>query len=122
VSFYLLDTHAFLWWVDGTRLSDAVVAQLTSAMTENKLLYSSVSMWEIGMLESKEAYSFLPSFNEWCVNANQRSGANCLKLSADAAILASRLPGNFHKDPADRLLVASAMDARATFVTRDLQF
>jgi PIN domain nuclease of toxin-antitoxin system len=46
-------------------------------------------------------------------------GAKSCDLTTLAAILSTRLPGDFHKDPADRLLVASAIDTGATFVTRD---
>ena len=51
--------------------------------------------------------------------ALNRQSWNLLPLTINAAILSSRLPGDFHKDPADRLLVASAIDSGATFVTRD---
>lgn len=119
MSLVLLDTHAFLWWVDGGHLSASVVDDLTRAMTNEELRFSSVTFWEIGMLEAKNSYVFSPDFKTWCSNAIEQSGANCLELTANAAILSSRLPDDFHKDPADRLLVASAIDAGATFVTRD---
>jgi PIN domain nuclease of toxin-antitoxin system len=119
MSLFLLDTHAFLWWVDGTHLGHSVVTKLTQAMKDRHLRYSPITMWEIGMLESKSVYNFVPNFEHWTRCALEQSGAGSLPLSAKAAILSSRLPGDFHKDPADRLLVASAIDAGATFVTRD---
>ena len=119
MSLFLLDTHAFLWWVDGRQLKKDVVDQLTGIMNQNDLRFSPISFWEIGMLESKNTYSFYPDFGTWSQNAMRQSGASCLQFSIHAAILSSRLPGEFHKDPGDRLLVASAIDAQATFVTRD---
>jgi PIN domain nuclease of toxin-antitoxin system len=116
---FLLDTHALIWWTEGIKLSTAVVESLTLAFDNGALYYSPISFWEIGMLDSKEAYAFLPTFQTWTERAIAQSGAKSLDLKTNAAILSSRLPGDFHKDPADRLLVASALDAGATFVTRD---
>ena len=119
MSRFLFDTHALIWWVDGVQLSPKIVDQLSIAMGEQQLFYSAVTFWEIGMMERKNAYNFLPTFQVWSENAMRQSGASCLPLSPQVALLSSRLPSDFHKDPGDRLLVASAIDADATFVTRD---
>jgi PIN domain nuclease of toxin-antitoxin system len=119
MSSYLLDTHALIWWMEGTKLSCDVVETLNSASKDTLLLWAPVSFWEMGILDAKQTYTFLPSFEIWSQRAIAQSGALACDLSAKAAILSSRLPSNFHKDPADRLLVASAIDAGATFVTRD---
>lgn len=119
MSAFLLDTHALIWWMDGGELPADLISNLQEAVEREQLFYSSVSFWEIGMLERKQRYLFLPSLAGWCRSVVEVSGANVLPISVDAAILSSRLPGDFHRDPADRLLVASAMQANATFVTRD---
>jgi PIN domain nuclease of toxin-antitoxin system len=119
MSLVLVDTHVLVWWANGDPLPAKVITALTYAMDEGCLQFSSVSFWEIGMLDSKKSYVFLPTFETWCQKAIRQSGASCLELTSNAAILSSRLPGDFHKDPADRLLVASAIDTGATFVTRD---
>jgi PIN domain nuclease of toxin-antitoxin system len=119
MSLVLLDTHVLIWWANGDPLPAKVLTALTRAMDEGSLQFSSVSFWEIGMLDAKNSYLFLPTFETWCQKAIRQSGATCLEMTSIAAILSSRLPGDFHKDPADRLLVASAIVAGATFVTRD---
>jgi PIN domain nuclease of toxin-antitoxin system len=81
-----------------------------------------VNAWEIGLLANLptgQKLGFATSPVAFFEDTLTREGWRILPLSVRAATLSSRLPGDFHKDPADRLLVASALDAGATFVTRD---
>jgi PIN domain nuclease of toxin-antitoxin system len=65
MSIFLLDTHALIWWMEGINLPAKVVKVLTSAVDQNALYYSPISFWEVGMLDNKGAYAFLPSFQIW---------------------------------------------------------
>lgn len=74
------------------------------------------------MLATKKTgiqFGFSEDPQRWMTSLILKARLEVRTLTIKAAILSSHLPGDFHKDPADRLLVASAMDAGATFVTRD---
>jgi PIN domain nuclease of toxin-antitoxin system len=119
---YLLDTNAILFMFgNNPQIFDEMSAVLDAA-NSGLAFVSPISAWEIGMLANVKTGSsvgFSENPTEWMSELMKRARLGVLPLTIDAAILSSRLPGDFHKDPADRLLVASAIDARATFVTRD---
>ncbi|MCU0883098.1 MAG: type II toxin-antitoxin system VapC family toxin [Hyphomonadaceae bacterium] len=118
---FLLDTHTLIWVAKGSPLRKEASETILEAANDGDLLLSPVTAWEIGQLSmrpSGQALGFARDPAHWFEAALARPGFSMLPLTPAAAILASRLPGEFHKDPADRLLVASAIVARATFVTR----
>ena len=118
----VLDTNAVIMSaVGGKMLTDGKEAIFEAAIG-GTLFVSPVSAWEIGMLANRETgvrLGFVGSPIGFFQGLLDREGWNLLPLTVKAAIMSSRLPGDFHKDPGDRLLVASAIDAGATFVTRD---
>jgi PIN domain nuclease of toxin-antitoxin system len=119
---YLLDTNAILFIFGNAPKIFPGMNSLLEAANREEVLISPVSAWEIGMLANMVTGRSLGFSNDpvtWMKLLIQRARLQTLSLTIDAAILSSRLPGDFHKDPADRLLVASAIDAGATFVTRD---
>ena len=119
---YLLDTNALLFLFASDRPQKAGLEMLPAAAAAGQVLLSPVSGWELGSLATRPSgalYGFMDDPAAWVETLIHRAGLVEVPLTLEAAILASRLPGEFHKDPADRLLVASAIVARATFVTRD---
>lgn len=116
----LLDTHVLIWWLtDSTRLSPAQREVIASAGAASPLLVSDISLWEIAMLHSLGRIRLSLPLREWLEAAVapplvQRHGIS----PAIAAELAS-LPESFHRDPADRILVATARVLGATLLTRD---
>jgi PIN domain nuclease of toxin-antitoxin system len=118
----VLDTNAFLLSAIGGKMKQQASDAIFRAGLENSLFVSPVNAWEIGLLanlRTGQNFGFASSPVSFFEDALKREGWRLLPLTIKAAILSSRLPGDFHKDPADRLLVASAIDAGATFVTRD---
>jgi PIN domain nuclease of toxin-antitoxin system len=61
----------------------------------------------------------LPSAQSWLADLLGRPGFRAVSLEPEVALIASYLPGNFHRDPADRLLIATARDLGGPLVTRD---
>ena len=115
----LLDTHVFLWALeDLDRLPGSV--QTLLAATENPLLVSVASFWEIaiktaaGKLVFKDP-SRLASLEEWV----HLIGAEMLPISAKHALATVKLRDWLHKDPFDRMLAAQALVEDATLVTAD---
>ena len=80
---------------------------------------SVLSVWEVGMLEAKGRIELPLGCLEWVQRALEAPGLALVPLTTEVAVASSRLPGAFHGDPVDRILVATARDLDATLVTQD---
>ena len=116
----LLDTHAFLWWLDGnTRLSGA--ARRAIEDDANTIFVSAASAWEIttkhriGKLAQAEAVALDMT------GAIAGQGFEELAITVDDAARAGRLPG-LHRDPFDRVLIAQALARGLAIVSVDRAF
>ena len=95
----LLDTHVLIWSLsDFENLSDQIKKIIDIAKNENRLLISSISLWEIAMLKSKKII--------------------LVDISPDIAADSTLLLDNFHGDPADRIIAATAINNGAILLTR----
>ncbi len=117
----LLDTHIWIWLVNGDRrVSSSKFLNLINRMAESSgIRVSVISVWEVGMLESKGKISLPYSCLEWVQRALRSPGISLVPLTPEIAIESSRLPGTFHGDSADRILIATARDLGASLVTED---
>lgn len=115
----LLDTHAWIWLTQGIELSSKVVSKIDAAATAGKLYLAAISVWELSMLEAKGRIEMQTHVEVWTEQALSIRGLSLLPLTAPIALAASRLPGNFHGDPADRLIVATARYHQLQLATRD---
>jgi PIN domain nuclease of toxin-antitoxin system len=118
MSALLLDTHAAVWAAEGM-LPSSLGKQIDAAARRGELMLSPITAWEIGMLVAKRRLAVSPSVEAYVRGLFVQSGIVSAILTPEIALQASRLPGDFHGDPADRLLVASAVAYNAQFVTRD---
>jgi PIN domain nuclease of toxin-antitoxin system len=113
----VLDTHAWFWLVAfPDRLSEQAAMAVDGA---DRLGVSAISCWEIAMLAEKGRVELDRPAQRWLEDALARSGAILLPIEPVIAALAARLP--LHGDPADRLIVATAMTASAELITKDHQ-
>jgi len=71
------------------------------------------------MLVEKKRLGLTLDVQVWIDLALQRPGVELLPLTPEVAVLSTRLPGDFHGDPADRLIVASSLSWNAPLVTKD---
>ena len=116
----LLDTHVWLWLLhDPSNLSPAAQAAIEIEEPRNGLLVSAISVWEIAVKSSLGKLSLPLPISQWYALANTHSGTVIEPLNPLDAIGSTQLPGEFHKDPADRILVAIARRYRIPFVTCD---
>lgn len=117
----ILDTHVWFWLVNGDeRLKKKLVfSRLEDAAERMNLLVPAICVWEIAMLEAKNRVSFATGCLKWVKEALSAPGIQLLPLTPEIAAESTRLPGSFHGDPADRLLVASARFMNADLVTAD---
>lgn len=117
----LLDTHVWLWVASGERIAPAARRRIEQAAGEDGLTLSPISLWEVGMLSAKGRIAVQPDCMAWVTTALARTGVRLLPISAQIAVGSSFMPGGFHGDPADRIIVASAFASSATLITRDAQ-
>ena len=117
----LLDTHCWLWIQSGGEgeLSPAVIAEIEQAGERGALLVSAMSVWELSMLAAKNRVILRTPLLEWVREALKTPGLSLVPLSPEIAVDRTQLPGQFHGDPADRIIVASARYTGATLLTRD---
>jgi len=116
----VLDTHVLVWLVeDDARLSRAGATRIEAAARLGELYVPAICVWELGLLESKGRISFAIGVDEWVARALVLPGVRLAPLTPDVALEASRLPGRFHGDPVDRIIVASARRLDAALVTAD---
>ncbi len=112
----VLDTHALLWWLaeDG-RLSK----RARRTIDESPLVgVSAISMWEVAMLVAKRRVELDRPVAVWANDLSATPGVAVLPIDGSTAVAAGEL-AEFHGDPADRLIVASTLTARARLVSKD---
>ena len=116
----LLDTHIWLWLLhDPSQLSQVAQAGIESEESQNGLLVSAISVWEVAVKSSVGKLVLPLPIDEWYQLAQTHSGIIIEPLSPIDAIASTQLPDNFHKDPADRILVAIARRYEIPLVTCD---
>jgi PIN domain nuclease of toxin-antitoxin system len=115
----LLDTHILLYWF-GTdpRLSVAQRDVLSQASPAAPLWVSEISLWEIATLYTLGRITLHLPLRDWLEAATAPPLVQRLGISPAVAAVAV-LPASFHRDPADRIIVASAQVLGATLLTRD---
>ncbi|MCA9730774.1 MAG: type II toxin-antitoxin system VapC family toxin [Deferribacteres bacterium] len=116
----VLDTHAWLFWVNDN-IEEFTPKGLERIENENTLGVSAISCWEIAMLVAKDRLHLSVDIEEWIRLALKYPGVKPLPLEPEIAILATRLPGAFHKDPADRIIAATCLFHHTTLVSKDRQ-
>ena len=117
----LLDTHVWIWLMEGRheQLSRKARETIASTSESGVVLLSVMSVWELSLLESLGRVSLKSPVHEWIAELLRAPGAQLLPLDPDIAIDSTRLPGAPHGDPADCILMASARITGARRVTCD---
>lgn len=116
----LLDTHAWIWLLgDSGQIAPATKQVVTLAQKERVLFASVISVWEAANLEAKGRVQLGAGVHAWLQQSFADDGIQLLPLSPEIAVESTRLPGNLHRDPADRILVATARIEGLTLLTRD---
>ncbi len=113
----VLDTHAWIWWVNES--PKPAPAAASAIATADRLGVHPISCWEVAMLVEKGRLGLSMDVQEWVTVALRRPNVGLLPFPPSSAVLAARLPGGFHGDPADRFIVASCLTHGASLVTKD---
>ena len=117
----LLDTCALIYAVEDTMSTPAADAMTKAIRVGLAVFVSPITAWEMGMLMRRGRYTSPVTANRWFAQALGRPGMVLATMSPDVLIASSFLPGRPPKDPADRIITATARDLGLTLVTRDRQ-
>lgn len=116
----VLDTHALIWWVNGAnQLSKPAKNAIESEHQKGEILISAITAWEIAMLVKKNRLTLTKEISDWLQIVNGINNVRFIPLDNELAVLSVQLPGDFHADPADRIITALARKYDATLVTFD---
>ncbi len=116
----LLDTHVLIWWLnDRSRLSPGQRGVIDAATPEAPLHVSEISLWEVAMLHGLGRIRLALPLREWLDKAVAPPLVRRQGISPAIATDVAALPESFHRDPADRILVATARVLGATLLTSD---
>ena len=116
----LLDTHVWLWTMVGNSiLTNDFRNSYEKSLKMNGVFISAISVWEIGMLVEKKRIEMEIDVLDWITQALDTTGTYLCPITPHIAIQSTRLPGEIHGDPADKLLIATANEKNAVLVTCD---
>ena len=116
----VLDTHALIWIINGNEsLNKKAVKLITDITSDGNLIVPAISFWEISMLEQKQKIKFSTPINSWIEDLLDLPYIKIAHLTPEVSMESCNLPGEFHGDPADRMIVATARLLDAPLVTRD---
>jgi len=116
----VLDTHALVWWVAGdAALSKKAKAAIDHEQDGGQIIVSAISAWEIAMLVERERLALSMEVQSWLATVAQIESVSFVPVDVEIACRSVQLPGAFHRDPADRIIVATARKLAAPLVTVD---
>ena len=115
----LLDTHIWIWWVHRNPALSAQVRAFIESSRAGGIGVSVISCWEVAKLVEGRRIVLTYPVLEWLQQALAYPGVRLLDFSPQIAVEATQLPGNFHRDPADQIIVATARVFDVPLVTVD---
>ena len=118
--FRSLDTHSWVWWAsDPEHLSQMARDAIDRAAADKAVYISSISAWEIAMLVAGKRLRLTMEVGDWVAKSEALPFVTFVPVSNSIAIKSVQLPGVLHHDPADRIIIATALAMGATLVTKD---
>lgn len=116
----LLDTHAAIWAAEDQPIAAAAKEAIEDAYRAGRAIFvSAITAWEIGLLVSRNRLGLSTTPERWFQRLLAIEGMQLAGLSPEILIASSLLPGEPPRDPADRIILATARDLSATLITRD---
>ena len=116
----VLDTHALIWWVtDDAALSKKAKREINRELDGGEIIISAISAWEISMLVANQRLVLSMEVSAWLATVAEIEAVRFIPVDIEIATKSVELPGEFHKDPADRMIVATARKFAVPLVTKD---
>ena len=116
----VLDTHVWVLFVSNPELlSKREKRSLDTAMEEQGILISSISAWEVALLVAKKRLRLTLGVTDWIAKSEALPFITFIPVDNSIAIKSVNLPQPLHSDPADRIIIATAISMGAPLVTKD---
>lgn len=116
----LLDTHAWVWWLHGNpRIGSGVLQRLSRFPRDRRPAISAISLWEVALLVSLKRLTLDVPLDSWLAIAADQICVRVIPITPHIAAEVARLPDSFHRDPVDRLIVATARVHGLRVLTKD---
>lgn len=118
----VLDTHALIWWVnDDSQLSlnARTAIEHEQQHEDGIILISAMSAWEIALLVGRDRLTLGMNLDDWLETVSEIEGVRFVPVDEAVGVESTRLPGDFHKDTADRMITALARHFNVPLVTAD---
>ena len=116
---YLLDTHVLIWMVELPENLPTKISAILKKSTAADITVSAITPWEIAKKVSIGKLRLGCPVSDWLSKATNPKGISLMPLGVDVSVEANQLPGNFHKDPADQIITATARIHGLTLITVD---
>ena len=115
----LLDTHIWIWWVHGDNALSRKHYEVIDSSELDGIAVSSISCWEIAKLVEVGRLTLPCPVSVWLGQALAYPGVQLIDLSPQISVESTQLPGEFHRDPADQIIVATARVLDVPLVSAD---
>ncbi len=117
----VVDTHVLIWWLgaETKRLSSIALKTIERELASDQVVVSSISAWEIAMLVQHDKLDLSMDVMAWLEVASGIENLKFLPVDNTVAVKSRSLPGTFHPDPADRIIVALARELACPLMTAD---
>ncbi len=116
----LLDTHAWVWWVDqDPQLGAKVIDALDRLPATERPYLCDISLWEVAMLVERRRLTLDVPLHDWLDAAAHPRSVQLIPITPEVAAEVDALPSSFHRDPANRVIVATSRALRIPVLTHD---
>jgi PIN domain nuclease of toxin-antitoxin system len=114
----LIDTHIWIWWVSNPDRLQRSHREILNGPSVS-LALSVISCWELATLAEYGRIQLDRPVEQWISAALALPNLDLLPLTSEIAVASTQLPGPFHRDPADQIIVATARVHKIPLLTED---
>lgn len=116
----VLDTHVWVWWLSqSVSLPSRVQNAITEAQAKQVIYLSTISTWEVAQLTDRGRLRLSMDVSAWLAQSESLPFLNFVPIDNHIALKSVQLPEPLHQDPADRIIIATALALGATLLTKD---
>ena len=116
----VLDTHVWVWWLSEAHSFPSKVQKLLNEGKKKQAIYiSSISVWEVAQLATRGRLQLTMDYTDWIAHAESLPFINFVPIDNHIALKSIQLLPPLHQDPADRLIIATALTLGAKLITKD---
>jgi len=116
----VLDTHAWIWFASKPEaLSKKARKALNAAVNDKNVLISSISVWEVALLVKNKRLKLSMDVLDCIAKSENLPFIQFIPVSNSIAVKSVNLPPPLHPDPADRIIIATALSIGAPLVSKD---